>query len=348
MVFVEHTPCLLNVYFLLRRIFPRQLRQPFQVCAKHRAFRAALAHALQALELLDGLLVHRLGHAGGLDRLFQHLDLALAVLALAELLLDLALLLAQHVLALALVELLLSLVADLLGDAQHPDALAEQRQNLVQAPPEVEGLQEVLLVLVLHVEQVRHQVGEHARRGDAVDHHGELLGGVRQQLDRLGRLLLELQEARLDFRRQRVVRFYVLHARDEVGPALEELEHAEARLALHHEVVRAFGAGDVAHHLAGGADPVQVLGLDPVLLRVALQEEADPALGAHRFLRGGDRDRAPERDRRDHPREQHRVSHRDEDQPVFRDGLLGHGGYMGRQAAESSPQGNPPDPESYI
>ena len=83
-----------------------------------------------------------------------------------------------------------------------------------------------------------------------------------------------------------------LDARHQERPALQELEHAEAALALHHEVMRGLGAGDVAHHLAGGADPVEVLGLDVVLLRVALEQEADLLLAAHRFLRGGDRDGA--------------------------------------------------------
>ena len=114
-----------------------------------------------------------------------------------------------------------------------------------------------------------------------------------------------------------------LHARDEVRPAGEELEHAEAALALHHEVVRAFGAGDVAHHLAGGADPVEVRGLHVVGLRIALQEEADLLLAAHRFLRGGDRLDAPDGDRRDHAREQHRVAHRDDDERVVRQRLDG-------------------------
>src|SRR5207237_1341508 len=40
-------------------------------------------------------------------------------------------------------------------------------------------------------------------------------------------------------------------------------------------------------------------------------------LAAHCFLRGGDRSRTPDGDRRDHAREEHRIAHRDEDQRVF-------------------------------
>ena len=178
-----------DVDVLAASILPRQFRKPLEVGAQHRALGAALAHALQALELLDRVLVDVLGHAGGLDRLLQLLELGGGVVALAELLLDLAHLLAQHVLALALVELLLGLVADLLGDAQHADALAQELEHLVEAPLQVEGLEQVLLVLVLHVEQVGHHVGEQRRRGHALHHDRELLGRVGQQLDRLDRLL---------------------------------------------------------------------------------------------------------------------------------------------------------------
>src|SRR5205085_11824356 len=92
---------------------------------------------------------------------------------------------------------------------------------------------------------------------------------------------------------------------------------AKAALALHHHVVRAFATGDVAHDLTGRADPVEVVRPNLVLLRILLQEEADFALRAHGLLRGGDRARPANRDRRDHAREEDRVPHRDEDQRVF-------------------------------
>ncbi len=77
--------------------------------------------------------MHVLGHAGFVDGRLQFLDFGGGFLALAKLLLDLAHLLAQHMLALALVELLAGLVADLFGQPQHLDALAQQLQHPVQA-----------------------------------------------------------------------------------------------------------------------------------------------------------------------------------------------------------------------
>jgi len=221
--------------------------------------------------------VRVLGHARGLDRLLQLLDFGGAVLALAQLLLDLAHLLAQHVLALALVEFLLRLVADLLRQAQHLDARAEQLEHLVEALPQVEALEHRLLFLVLHVEQVGDHVAQLPRRLDRPHHAGELLGRPRQQVDRLGRLLLELHEARFQLGAARIglglVRLDHGDARDEERPALEEFQHAEAFLPLHHHVVHALARRNHAHDLAGGADPVQVVRGDGALLRVALQEK---------------------------------------------------------------------------
>ena len=181
-----------------------------------------------------------LGHAGVVDGLLQVLDFRGGVVVLAELLLDLAHLLAQHVLALAFVELLAGLVADLLGEPQHLHALAQDRQHLVQAAPEVEGFEHGLLFLVLDVEQVGHHVGE--QRGESIacttpaSSSGTFGSSWMASAARL-----QLQEARLDFRRAISRRFENRHARHQERPALEELEHAEARLALHHQVVGAAG-----------------------------------------------------------------------------------------------------------
>ena len=165
-------------------------------------------------------------------------------------------------------------------------------EHLVEAPPQVEGLEQVLLVLVLDVEQVRDHVGEQRGRGHALHHHGELLGRVRQQADRLDRLLLELQEARLDLRIRVFLRARSARTRaTRNGQPSRNSSTRKRALALHHQVVRAFGAGDVAHHLPGGADPVQVLGLTSLVCGSLCSRKPTFFSAAHRFLRGGDRAR---------------------------------------------------------
>ena len=125
-----------------------------------------LGHALEPLQLLQRLLLGLLRHAGLLDRLAQIGDLGLALVAFAELLLDLAKLLAQDVLALPARQRLLRLLADLLGQAQHLDLLREIAQQLVEPLGDVEGLQQVLLLGRRQVGDVGDEIGK--RDGDCI------------------------------------------------------------------------------------------------------------------------------------------------------------------------------------
>ena len=124
---------------------PRQIDQPVEIGADHSVFGSGVRHALEPLELLQGLILGLLRHPGLLDLLAQLGDLDRFVVALAELLLDLAKLLAQNVLALLGRQRLLRLLADLLGELQHLDALREQRQHLVEPLLDVERLEHGLL-----------------------------------------------------------------------------------------------------------------------------------------------------------------------------------------------------------
>ena len=321
MVLVEHLPRLRDVDgfgFLYR---PGQFAQPLQIGTQHRTFGAAFAHALQALHLLGGVFVHVRGHAGLVDGLLQLLDFGGGFFTLAEFLLDLAHLLPQHVFALALVELRAGLVADFLGKPEDRDAVAEQAQHLVQAPLEVECLQHRLFLLALHIEEIGDHVGQQRGRVHRLHDADEFVGNVGQQLDGLDCTLLQLDEARLGFGIEVFHAFDGGDARHHEGPALEEFEDTEARLALHHHVVSAIRTGDIAHHLAGGSNPVKVIGTDLVLGGITLQQEADLALGARRLLRGGDRGRAADRDRRHHAGKQHGVAQRHDDHGVVRQRL---------------------------
>ncbi len=94
----------------------------------------------------------------------------------------------------------------------------------------------------------------------------------------------------------------VLDARHEVREAAHGVEHAEAPLALAHQVVRAVGRGDVADDRGRRADPVQVVERRVGGLGVLLQQEADLAFGAHGFLGAGHGLVALDRDREDHAR----------------------------------------------
>ena len=100
---------------------------------------------------------------------------------------------------------------------------------------------------------------------------------LRQQLERLERLPLQVEEARLDLRRTRRRLRNVQHARRQERPARQEFEDAEALHALADEVMAAVRCGDVAHDIGDRADPVQVVGSGIGDLGVALQQDADLA-----------------------------------------------------------------------
>ena len=80
-------------------------------------------------------------------------------------------------------------------------------------------------------------------------------------------------------------------ARDEERPAVQEFDDLEALLALADEMMRAVRRGDVAHDIGDRADAVQVDRRRVGDLGVALHQDADLALLAHRLLRRGDRAR---------------------------------------------------------
>ena len=95
---VEHRAGRDRVEALLGALAPGHGDQPVEIGADHARLAGLLAHPLEPAELLDGLLVGRLGHLGVLDLRAVLLDDRGVVLA--ELLADRVHLLAQEVLAL--------------------------------------------------------------------------------------------------------------------------------------------------------------------------------------------------------------------------------------------------------
>ena len=141
-------------------------------CSRRSSLRACSSTSFGMLGLGDRLV--ELGDLGGL-----------ALLAFAELALDRRHLLAQQHLALALVERRLGLLADLLRQPQHLDAVGEQARDLVHARGDVDRLEDLLLLLRLHVHVGDGEIGERAGRLDRLDGGDELGGRLRQQLQRL-------------------------------------------------------------------------------------------------------------------------------------------------------------------
>ena len=181
MVGVEHLAGQDGVELLLGGLAPRHGQQPVEVGADHRGLAALLAHALEATELLLGLLAHVVGHVGLFDLRAVLLDDVLVVLA--QLLADRLHLLAQEVLALLGLGAGLDVVADPRADLQLGEALALEGQGLLEAGGHVELLQELELLLEGQVGGVARGVGQGAGAADRADELAHAAVGLAQLED---------------------------------------------------------------------------------------------------------------------------------------------------------------------
>ena len=190
----------------------------------------------------------------------------------------------------------------------------KERQHLVETLLDVDRLQHVLLFRRRSVDDAGDEVGERGGGIEVVDRRRHLGGHVRQQLHRLAGALAQQVDAGLDLRRQDLGDADLLDPRDQERKAGEEFDDAEAAHALADHMMGAVGRGDVAQDARDRSDRVQLLGLRVLDGRIGLQQDAERALGADRFLGGGDRRRPPDRQRQHHSGEQHGLAHRQDDE----------------------------------
>ena len=160
MILVQDFAGLVDVDLGAGALCPGQHGQPLDVVAGERVVGGHGRHAAEAGKLLESFFLHLLGHAGFVDLLAQFLDLALALVLLAKLLLDGLHLLAQVVVALRLLHLVLDLVLDLGAELLDFDFLGQVSVDELQARGDAGGFKQLLLV-----------VGgqERQRRGDEID-----------------------------------------------------------------------------------------------------------------------------------------------------------------------------------
>jgi hypothetical protein len=171
------------------------LIEPVQVGPDHLAL-AALARALEPPELALGLLAHLVGHAGLVDLRAVLVDERRVVLA--ELLADRLHLLAQEVVALLLLGARLDVVADLAAHLQPHEPLALHAQRLLQALGDVEGAEQLDLLLEGEVRGVAARVGQRAGLGDGPHERGHaavVAAELEELLDHGAVLALELAGA---------------------------------------------------------------------------------------------------------------------------------------------------------
>ena len=157
-------------------------------------------------------------------------------------------------------------------------------------------------------------------RGGRLKSPDEFLRRLRQELQRLDRLALQMEKARLDLRPAGLGLGEMQDPRRQNGRAGQKIQDAHALHALAHDMVRAVGRRHVPHDVGDRADPVQIVRPRVGGLRIALHHNADGALLPHRLLDGGDRLRPADAERNDKPGEEHRVSDGQDDDDVRRQG----------------------------
>jgi hypothetical protein len=317
-VLVEDAPSLGDIDAILGLLRPGQLDQPVEIGADHAVLGRGLGRALQPPQLLPGLFLHLVRHAGRVDRLAQLFQLRGRTLLLAELAADRLHLLAQEGLALALLQRGAGLIADLAREPQHAQAVGQELEHPVEPALEIEGLQHLLLLGRAQVHRAGDEIDQLRRRVDRADRVGDLAARLRQELDRFERALAQQYEARLDLGAALLGLLVDIDLGREERLAADELLDAEALLPLGDDVMVAVRRGDVAQDDRGRADAVQVDRRRVVGAGLALQDDADRPLGAHAGLRRGDRARTVHGQGHDRPGEQDHVAHGHDRQHVRR------------------------------
>ncbi len=167
MVLVEDAAGLGDVQVVVGPDVPRDLDHPVEVGPDPAVFGRLLGHALQAAELAFGLLLGALGHAGLFDLLAVLGDDALALVGLAELLLDGLELLAKDVLALVLLHALGDLAPDLVLERDLREGVLGPPDDLLQALLHVQRFQDLQLLFEREVGAVSGHVGQRPGLVDA-------------------------------------------------------------------------------------------------------------------------------------------------------------------------------------
>ena len=175
---VEDDPGLGHVEVVVGLGAPRQLDDGVEPGADPAVLGALLAGALEPVQLLVDRLADVLGHvlAGELGPVL--LDDVLAVADLAQLLADGGHLLAQQELALGLLHALVDVVVDALLQGEVGQDVVHPGQHLLQALLDVDGLQDLDLLLEGELGGVAGGVGHLAGVGDAPQVLGEAAGAL--------------------------------------------------------------------------------------------------------------------------------------------------------------------------
>jgi len=198
-ILVEHLARVPNVEIIFGRHTPRQAHQPIEIRAHDGMLGRLGWDHLEALEFLVGDLARLGRHLRLFDLLLDLFDFGAARVALAQLFLNRLELLAQIVLALIFVELGLHLRLDLVPKFEHLDLAPQYSDQLFQPAANVERRQQVLRLFDRNLQVGGDHVGEPAGLLHLHRHHLQLIGQVRHERNKFGKLANEVCMQRVDF-----------------------------------------------------------------------------------------------------------------------------------------------------
>ncbi len=310
MILVEDLLGLDDVQLVLAGHRPRQRDQPVEVSACDGVLGRLGGHLGQTVELFFGRLACLLRHPGLFDLLLQLVDLVLAFVLLAELLLDRLHLLAQVVLALGLADLVGDLRLDLAGDLLQLELAGDDLDQLLHAVLDVVALEQADLLLGRDVQHGGGEIRQPCRvAGARGQHHlAEIARDVRRDLDELLELVDEAAHERFH------LDGLVLDVLDRGDRCLDkrfgghEAIHTDALEPLDDQVDVVAAELDDLEDPRDGADAVHGAGLRVVVGRVALRDDGDQLAFAHDVVEQVERLPPADRNRHDRVGEQHAVA----------------------------------------
>ncbi|EBA08763.1 hypothetical protein SSE37_03935 [Sagittula stellata E-37] len=309
-VLVEDVLRLVQVLLHARLRAPRDGQHPVEVVAHDGCLGGHGRHVAQLLELRIGLFPGFLRQLGLLDLLFEFGDFALAILAVAEFLLNGFHLLVQIVLALGLLHLALDAGLDLLLDLQDGHLPLHQAIDLLQPLADRERLKQFLLLAHFDAEVTGHEIGQLRRLGRFADGGQRLFGDVLLDLGVALELLRHGVGQGLDRGGVAGHLGQVLGLRLEEVVVVEVLDDAHAALALDQHLHGAVGQLEQLQDIRQHARLVDAGGLRIVDRGIDLAGKQDLLVVVHHLFQCTHRLFAAHEEGHDHVREHDDVAQR--------------------------------------
>ena len=199
------------------------------------------------------------------------------------------------------------------------DLAAEDGGELLEPVLDVEGRQQVLLLLERDVQVGGNEVRGLARILDVHHHHLQLVRQVGDHRDELGELVHHVNLHCLDVLRGLVGVLQVAHLRLEVRFPLRVAGHLDALEPLDQDADAPVGVLEHLQDASRGAPRVEPFGVGVLVLRVLLREEAEHPVAGQRLLHEPQRG-APRDQQRDDGRRENDDPAQRQDRQLGRDG----------------------------